>query len=76
MSTVTPDKYLTIQGVVELLPSLGIAATERSVRRWADEDRLPFFKFEGIRYVEVDAVKAYLRSLQAEAVKRLSKRGR
>ncbi len=76
MSTVIPDKYLTIQGVVELMLSLGIATTERRVRRWADEGRLPFFKFENVRYIEVDAAKAYLRSLQAEAVKRLSKRGR
>jgi hypothetical protein len=64
--TTIPDAYVTIDESVAVICSIGIRVTERQVRRWADKGTIPFFLFEGRRYIEVDTLKKTFRKLQAE----------
>ena len=72
MTTIT-DTYVTIEESLEVICSIGIRVTKRQVRRWADKGSIPFFPFEGRRYIEVDTLKKTFRKLQAERETRWAK---
>lgn len=62
------DYYVDIKGAVSVLHDLGfVDATERSVRRAADEGRLPFFPWAGKRRIEVKELRARFKRMQIDA---------
>lgn len=68
MNTI-PDKYYTIEEAAEVICELGIRATKRQVRRWADKGTLPFFPWENCRYIEDSALRQAFRKLQAAKIR-------
>jgi hypothetical protein len=68
------DFYVDIAGAVLVLHALGLTdASDRSVRRDADEGRLPFFKRGKKRRIEVKELRASIKRLQIEASRGLNR---
>jgi hypothetical protein len=62
------DRYVDIRGAVAVLHEIGLTdATERSIRRAADEGRLPFFRWGGKRRIEVKELRARFKRMQIDA---------
>ena len=70
------DYYVDIAGAVPVFHKLGFAdVTERCVRRYADEGKLPFFRGIGRRrMIEVKELRLRIKKLQIEASRGSSRR--
>lgn len=74
--TTEPDHILDLQGASELVQSMGFRCSKRTMRRWADERRLPFFKWGGRIVIFRNELIMHFRRLQLEAVNEVQKRRR
>ena len=80
MTTLTAQKplerYVDFGGAVEIFHEMGLTdITERMVRRYADQGKLPFFGgFTKKRWIEVTELRASVWKMQLEAVRGAARR--
>jgi hypothetical protein len=70
------DRILDFEGVVQVLTSMGVRRRDgkpldtRTVRSWADNDKLPFFKGpDGARRISESTLRVYWARSQQDAAK-------
>jgi hypothetical protein len=61
--------YLTIEASVEEIRSMGFKDTNlRQVQRWANEKKLPFFRFGKRCYIDRQTLRGAFKTMQDKAV--------
>jgi hypothetical protein len=64
------DRMLNIQDAHQELTQMGFKFTERQVRRWAEERRLPFFKWGRSLFIKKSELHAAFDELQKKALRK------
>lgn len=63
------DNYLTLIQAKATIEALGFKVSNKQMRRWAGERKLPFFKWGKFLYIEHQELVMGFKRLQLQAVK-------